>query len=245
MSITALTPALVKNALSSFDRTVASSGSHDKIGITAGTQSSSLIDKVFGVFSGVFLLGSLGGIISHCSELYYGPSDELRKKFWDKYVRSKLLSDVGRDAASAVSSFFYIVNALRGHSWIRSKMWGYNTVSAVAGCFGALSSVCTIASQVMTVKAIDRMLQEKISMLKVSLLKDHRASALYDIAASVANIALIILFTTYSFVGAPMLLGSAVVLFIITSPLQYQAIYQKIRNYFSHKDLGRCCQLLA
>lgn len=244
MSLSALEPSLANIPLSSIGKSTSSWKKGYEVELVP-VESSSLIDKVFGVFSGVFLLASLVKIADRSSELYHGPTEKLQKSLWDKYGRCKLISDVGREIASAISSSFHIVNALRDFAWIRSKLWSYNTVGAVASCFGAVASGCEIISQVQTIREIDRELKQKISLFKEAALKDHRLQALYDIAMSVTNIALIILFTAYSFVGAPVLLGAALALFVVTSPLLYLAISQKFRNYFSHKEIGACCKVFA
>jgi len=160
-------------------RSILSSGSSYMSALEKKT--AGVVDYVFGAFSGVCFLGNIANVVGKSRELLVGPSEPLTKRFWLSYGAPQAKTELVRDASSAISSVFYMVNALRDTKWLNGRVWGYNTLNYLAAGFSLVSAGCGIVVQLRAISVINTLLESKNSSMKTDSLNEHKKKSLLTI----------------------------------------------------------------
>lgn len=202
-----------------------------------------VVDYVLGTLSGVCFLGNIANIVGKSQELFSGPTDPLRKQFWMIYGAHQSKTELVRDVSSAISSAFYMVNALRDTKLLNGRLWGYNTLNYLATGFSLVSAGCGIVVQLRSISVINTLLESKNSSMKADSLKEHKKNSLLSIATSLTTIAISILFCTALYVGGSLLIGVSAVAAILTLPLQIEALKGNLALVSKREQHGSCCKI--
>jgi len=204
---------------------------------------STLFTRIYGAISGVFFLSNVGGIVSTCREIVYGPVEGIRRKYHGRFTQLRLGADLGRNLGSASANMLRIAAVALGFFSSRGVWCTFASLNVVANCFSIFASGCEIVSNIHSIKHINSLLKYKTSLIKKEFLLQHRQSSIFSIALAAGNITMSVLFSLSVILGSPLVTGISGVVFLLMIPVLCVAIKQKSEVVRRHAEQNQCCKV--